>query len=291
MSSTTMRRAQIAILARLLGTSPDTIASLGRLEATEIAALRKRISDELFDELAPMFGRVSKLAPLVPDALAAKMALKILPPEVAGRGAGAVGLDHIHRAPALIQAMTPQYLADAAPYIDPRVIPAVIPDIDGALLIPTARELLRRKDYATASMFVEFATPRIAKELEPGLDDDEGIVATAALVMSDERINDVLRTVPAARFERMGRTLAAASTDIRLAALSVLPRLSVDLATPIAESMADALHNADLADFVASMRTAEVDDELEAFARLLTGERQARLIAALTKSGPAAAAS
>jgi hypothetical protein len=291
MSSTLMRRAQITILARLLGTSPDTLASLEHLEATEIAELRQRISDELFDELAPIFARVSKVAPLVPDALAAKMALKILPPEVAGRGGGAVGLDHLHRAPALIQAMTPEYLADAAPYIDPRVIPAVVPSIDGALLIPAARELLRRRDYVTASMFVEHATPGIAKDLEPGLDDDEGIIATAALVMSDQRIDEVLQAIPAERLGRMGRTIAAASADIRLAALSVLPRLRDEFAAPIVESLVDELDDAGLSGFVTDMCAVGADAELAAVTDLLDGDRRARFAEMLGRFGDDAAAS
>lgn len=291
MSTLSMRRAQISILARLLGTSPDVLASLEHLEASEIAALRQQISNELFDELAPMFARVSKLAPLVPDALAAKMALKILPPEVAGRGGGAVGLDHIHRAPALIQAMTPQYLADAAPYIDPRVIPAVVPNIDGALLIPAARELLRRKDYVTASMFVEYATPEIAKELEPGLDDDEGIIATAALVMSDDRVNDVLQAVPTVRLDRLGRSIAAAPSDIRVAALSLLPRLRVQFSVPIARATVGALDDAGLSAFVADIRAAGASAELDAFCALLDEHLRGRVIAALGASRDDAAAS
>lgn len=122
----------------------------------------------------------------------------------------------MHRAAGLLAAVTPQYLADAAPFFDPRVIPEVAPHIDGRVLVPAAREMLYRKDYSTEAMFVEHATPRLVCELEPAFDDDEGTIATAALVMSIERINEVLGVIPDA--QRTNRLVADGITRRRCTA-------------------------------------------------------------------------
>lgn len=230
-------RAQINTLARTLGADPAALAGLERLGAHNLKVLCERISDALFDALAPTFARVSKLAPIVPNALAVTVALKAIPAEVAGRAGGALGLDHPDRAAGILAGLTPTYLADAAPHLDPRTIPVLAPRIPAAALIPAANELLRRRDYLTASRFVEHATEQLIREFERGIDDDEGLLHTAALVSSTDRLNDILRALSTERQHRMITTAAAGSADTVAAALSVLARLETELAAPLSNRL------------------------------------------------------
>ncbi|WP_171050254.1 hypothetical protein [Nocardia cyriacigeorgica] len=189
--------------------------------------------------MAGMFRRISALAPLVPDKLVTAIAPSVIPPEVAGRAGGAIGMDHKHRAASVAGGLPATYLADAAPYVDPRVVPFFAPLVPPALIIPAARELLRRGDYLTASLFVEHATPELTREFERAIDDDEGIVRTAALVPSTESLNAILGAVPSERRVRAAVHCATGEPETVLAALSVLSRITAAYAAPMVATLFD----------------------------------------------------
>lgn len=246
-----LTRAQIVMLAQLLGVEPTALASLERLGADRVEALRRQLSDSLFDSLATVFTRVSKLAPLVPDALAAAVAVKAIPPEVAGRGGGAIGMDHQHRAAGLIGRMTPGYLADAAPFVDPRVIPFFAPKLPFALLVPTADELLRRRDFVTAARFVEYATDELIGEFERHVHDDEAIVLTGAMVSRTEVLNKILRAVSPQRRERVVAAATTADPEVLVATLSLLGRVDAEFAGPMSRLLFESMDAAGLEGFCA----------------------------------------
>jgi len=227
-----LTRAQLSLLAALLQTDTANLASLERLGADDLKALRGALSDALFDEQAEAFARVGKLAPLVPNALVVTVAHRAVPPEVAGRVGGAVGLAHGDRAIGVLSGLKPTYLADAAPYVDPRVIPHFAPRLPAKLLIPAAKELLRRRDYLTASRFVEFATDELIVAFERAIDDDEGIILTGVLVSDTNVMNDIMRAAGPDRSLRMARAAAAGKPEVLAALLSLLNRIDPELARP-----------------------------------------------------------
>ena len=232
-----LTRAQIELLADLLDADPAALSSLEHLGADGVRALRNAMSDALFDSLASSFARVSKLAPLVPNAVVVSLAQTAVPPEVAGRAGGALGLAHEDRAVAVLSGMRPDYLAVAARYVDPRVIPHFAPKIPSQLLIPTAKELLRRRDYLTASRFVEYATSQHILDFEKAIDDDEGLVRTAALVWRTDILNDILRVAGPGRVVRMATAARAGSPEFTVTMLSVLTRIEPELASPAVEEL------------------------------------------------------
>lgn len=159
------RGAQLVVLARLLHTSPDELDSLERLDATDLAVLRERISGFLSDDIACAYDKLRRLLSRVPGGLVAKAVVAVVPPDVTGRGCGALRPAGVHRASAVIRALPPQYLADAAPFVDPRMIPVMSAGIDGSAFLPAVRELLRREDFVTAAMFVENMSAPLIHEL------------------------------------------------------------------------------------------------------------------------------
>ncbi|WP_405136599.1 hypothetical protein [Nocardia sp. NBC_01388] len=230
-------RAQITMLAQLLDVESEQLRSLERLGAPALDELRKALSAELFDSLASVFARVSKLAPLVPDALAATVAVNAVPPEVAGRAGGAIGMDHQHRAASLIRRLTPVYLADAAPYVDPRVIPFFAPKLPFTLLVPAADELLRRRDYLTAARFVEHATDELIREFERHVQDDAAIIRTGAMVARTEVLNKILRVAGLERRRRLIDTAVAGDGETLMALLSLLGRIEAEFAGPLSNAL------------------------------------------------------
>ncbi|QQG86628.1 hypothetical protein [Mycobacteroides chelonae] len=229
-----LTHAQITLLAELLQADETALVGLARLGADNVEALRNGLSDAIFDSLAPTFARVSKLGQIIPNAVVIAVAEKVVPPEVAGRAAGALGLAYEDRAIAVLSGMKPAYLAEAAKHVDPRIVPHFAPKLPSHLLIPTAKELLRRRDYLTASRFVEFATDQHIVEFERAIDDDEGLIRAGAYVSRADVLDRILWVAGTARVTRMATQAALGSAELIVAMLSVLARITPSIAAPAA---------------------------------------------------------
>ncbi|HWN36496.1 MAG TPA: hypothetical protein VNP03_27345 [Pseudonocardia sp.] len=245
MSGDLVSRAQLVMLAETLGVPAERIRHLERLGADHLRGLRERISDQLFDEQAAIFARMSRLAPLVPNGLVAKVSQAIVPPLVAGRAAGALGVDHPGRAKGVLADLSPRYMADCAPFLDQRTVAVLAPNIPPELLIPAANELMRRKAYVTASWFLDYATPEALLDLEAGIPDKAGLLHTTSLVQSAERLNQIIRLLPTDRVAVIVRT-AIGSPELLTAGLSLLARLDPELTADLGDLLFEELDGAGL---------------------------------------------
>ncbi|HZZ49327.1 MAG TPA: hypothetical protein VFE65_20775 [Pseudonocardia sp.] len=226
-------RAQLVMLAGTMDVEPERLDSLDRLEVSQLRALRERVSDVLFDEHTQTFARVSRLAPLVPNALVAKLSQALVPPLVAGRAAGALGVAHPERAAGVLSHLSTEYMADCAPYLDPRTIGILAPVIPVRLLVGAANELMAREDYVTAARFLDYAEPELIREFERGIPDDVGLLMTATLTDSTRRLKQVIDLLPRERVERI--VLAAATGEDQLVAgISLLARMDEQLRSELA---------------------------------------------------------
>lgn len=265
-------RAQLELLAKLLEVDVERVHRLERLGADGLKQLRTAISHYLFDGEAEMFSRVSKLAPLMPDALVVKVAHAAVPPLVSGRIGGALGLDHKERAAGLLRKMRADYLADAAGYLDPRAVAAMAPEFEEEpdALIPPAQVLLARKDYATAAGFLEHATPALIRAFAEGLDDLRSLIEAVAFVDDDDRLSFVIEHVPR---DRLAAIMGSALDDEKavLAALSVAARVTPELSARIGRCLLIDTDDGQLANLI---RVAADNDALPELAIVLarTGE-------------------
>ncbi|HEY1968030.1 MAG TPA: hypothetical protein VGH89_08795 [Pseudonocardia sp.] len=228
-------RAQLEMLAETLDVAPERLGHLERLDVAQLRGLRERISDVLFDSHAQTFARVSRLAPLVPNALVAKLAETMVPPLVAGRAAGALGMAHPDRAAAVLSHLSARYMADCAPYLDPRAIGVLAPVIPVALLVDAANELMRRKAYVTAVRFLQYASPELVRDFERGIADDVGLLMTAALTDSAARLEEVIKLLPRRRVEAIVRSAGSGEEQL-VAGISLLSRLDEQLRRELAET-------------------------------------------------------
>ncbi|MGW5575186.1 hypothetical protein ACWEVD_28630 [Nocardia thailandica] len=257
-----LTRAQLRILAQLLDADPEAIAGLARLGADAIRTLSTAISDALFDADEATFGRLARLAPLVPDALVTKVAVAAVPPEVAGRAGGSLGLAHPGRVAGILSAMPAPYLADAAPHLDPRTISALTPRMRGEFLVPPANELMRRGDHLTAARFVEHATDALLDAFEQGIADDIGLLRTAALIPDTDRLRAVIDRFPAARRESVARSMTTDTDDTLTAGLSVLARLAAPERTRLTTAVLDSLDESGLNRLISAAGAGEATAEL-----------------------------
>ena len=270
-------RAQLVMLAETLGVEPERLRYLERLDSDQLRALRERISDLLFDEHAAVFARLNKLAPLVPNPVVAKLSQALVPPLVAGRAAGALGVANPDRAAGVLSDLSPAYMADCAPYLDPRTIAVLAPRVPVEVLVPAANELMRRRDYVTASFFLDYATPNLVLGFERGIADKAGLLRTTALVQSDARLGEIIRALPRERVEAIVRTAVSGSPELLLAGLSVLSRLEPALTAELAEVLMDELDDDRLGEALRTAVEADATAELLAVAAALPPEARRRL--------------
>lgn len=270
-------RAQLVMLAETLGVEPERLRHLERLDSGQLRALRERISDLLFDEHAAVFARLNKLAPLVPNQLVAKLSQALVPPLVAGRAAGALGVANPDRAAGVLSDLSPAYMADCAPYLDPRTIAVLAPRVPIEVLVPAANELMRRRDYVTASFFLDYATADLVLGFERGIADKAGLLRTTSLVQSDSRLGEIVRALPRERLEVIVRTAVSGSAELLLAGLSVLSRLEPELTAELAEVLMGELDDERLSEALRTAVEADATAELLAVAAALPPEARRRL--------------
>lgn len=270
-------RAQVRVLAEQLGVSPRRLARLQRINPKTLYAISFAIESTIHDDLAPYFERVSRLAPYVPNAVVARIAQTKLPPLVAGRAAARLGAEHPGRIADLMSRFEPAYLADCAPYLDPRFVHVLAPILDAETLLPVSRELMARRDFVTASRFLEHATPELIDSFVTEIDDDHAILLTAALLPTDERLSEVVRVAPR---ERINEVVVAAVDTPRttLAGISVLSRIDRSTAAELATHLMKNLDDAQVEHLVAVLARRGALKELRTIAELLPRSTQLRLV-------------
>ncbi|MET9487042.1 hypothetical protein [Nocardia sp. NPDC006630] len=150
---------QLRKVAEALQVDPVRIAYLEQAGAEELSALRDRLVAHLHDRYAVEYGRITRLGQLAPLRVAVPLATGILPPRLLGRSLSAALLDNrTERSMSMLSQLDPVLVADAAPYMNPRVMGEVAERADPSLLAAVLDELLARKDFATADLFADYAT-------------------------------------------------------------------------------------------------------------------------------------
>lgn len=225
-------RAQTVLLAQLLHVTPDKIAHLEHLGAAKLHELRERISAVLFDDNADVFKMITLMVPVVPLRIAMPIIQRIVPPEMAGRAAGAVAIAHPKKISGAMALLKPEYAAQAAPFIDPRAVREIAHLAPVGPVVDIANEILRRGDYTTGGLFVDAATEELIIAIEQGVKDDEGLIRSAAYVYDAKIMSQIVRMIidhGTTRIRSMILTVTNGPTDLRLAGLSAFSRLDRDL--------------------------------------------------------------
>ncbi|WP_433683941.1 hypothetical protein [Nocardia sp. CA-119907] len=233
-------RAQLILLARTLHVPAERLAHLERLGAEHLHELQQRMAAIIFDQHAETFARISTLVPVIPLSISMPLVQRIVPPMMAGRAAGAVGVEHPKKAAETVALLDTSYAADCAPYLDPTMVGQLADVAPPEPIVHILNELLRRRDYVTAGPFLAYATPALIAAAEHGVLDDAGLIYSAAYAFSGASISAILRQLLAGRQERIPRIVHIAlngPSDLQLAALSAFARCDADVIDAIGDIM------------------------------------------------------
>ncbi|WP_372791868.1 hypothetical protein [Paraconexibacter sp.] len=213
-------RAEVAKLARLLGTDDDRFQALAELPAEDLRTLREQVTDVLYDADVEGLRRAAGASKLVPGAVSATIAQRAFGPVLCARIAGLVdtnsAVDVAKRLP------TP-FLADVAVAMDPRRASDVIGSIPPDHVVGVAAELVARGEHITMGRFVGHLDDETVVASFAVLGDDDMLLT--GFVMEDKnRLDTVIALLPSERLH--GIIAAAHDHDLWVEALDLFTHVT-----------------------------------------------------------------
>lgn len=188
--------AETVKLARVLGTSVDSLTYLRPLDAVQLRELRERLSEAEFARTRPVFLRVAQASKLLPNSLVATIGEKVFGAVLCARVAGLMSSD---RAVDLAMKMPDAFLADVAVELDPQSAREVIAAMPAKRVVAIALILVGRKDYITMGRFVGYLSEAVISAAMNAVTSDEALLRTAFFVESKDKLNSLIGLLPESR--------------------------------------------------------------------------------------------
>jgi hypothetical protein len=224
--------AEVMKLARLLSTTPERLAYLGRLAPADTRALRERAND-VFHEGDRRLGRVALASRIPPAPVTAWIAQHLFGPLLCARVAG---LLDTRRAVDLAKRMPPEFLADLATHLDPRRAREIIFALPPELIGKVARVLNERDEHIAMGRFVGNMTDDALRACFAVID-DATLLRISYFVKEKDQLDHVVGLLEIERVRNAIRS--AAGEDLWPQALDLLTRVTPERAGRLADLAAD----------------------------------------------------
>lgn len=202
--STSDVRVEITRLASLLGCDEDALAFLEGKDVAALKELRSQLTDRLFDANRDILLGLARTTKVVPGAVAAKIATKAFPPQLAARVAGVMETD---AAVSLASRVPITFLADLAPKLDPRRVTPILEKLPPQLLVDAGKLLGERGEYIAMADFVG-VLPDAQIQRTLGVLSDEALVRTGQVIEDPARVARILEMLPHHRLQGVVETAA-----------------------------------------------------------------------------------
>ncbi len=224
--------AEVMKLARLLGTTPERLEYLGRLDPADTRALRERAND-VFHEDDRRLGRVALASKIPPAAVTAWIAQHLFGPLLCARVAG---LLDTRRAVDLAKRMPPEFLAKLAMHLDPRRARDIIFALPPVLIGKVADELNRRDEHIAMGRFVGNMTDDALRACFAVID-DATLLRISYFVEEKDQLDHVVGLLEVERVR--GAMRDATAQDLWPQALDLLTRVTPSRAGWLADLAAE----------------------------------------------------
>lgn len=225
-------RAEVGKLARLLECPEDALTEVGAAGSEELRRLRRSIERRLFDDRREGYRRLARLTGLLPARTVARAAMEGLGPLLAAR---VVARMESHRVRNVARHVTPAFVADVAPMIDPESVHAIVPYLPTALVRDAALLLLERADFVTLGRFADALSPQALRAVVGAIDDDAALLRTAFFLENRGQLARILHNIDNARIGRVMRS--AAQARLLPEALFVIEHVTDELKARLADLM------------------------------------------------------
>lgn len=227
-------RAEVIKLARELAADPDELEFLREASVADLRHFRQRVVGELDARHRPMFRKLAATSKLLPNAVTVKIAMKYFGPMLCGMVASELTAE---RAAALMNHIPVEFLADATHYVDPVASESIIRGLSTEKMVPTMRELLRRKEYVTLARFLGAVTDEQLLSVVPLVETGEDLLMTGFFAEVTDRFETVVRDLPEDRVKSIVR--AAVDLDRFVEALTLMQHLTEGTRARVANTAAD----------------------------------------------------
>lgn len=160
-------RIQLRKIADALHVPVESVEYLEPLGGEHLAVLRERIVNTLYERYPAEYQRYSRMGRRVPIRVAVPFAIRVLPPRLLGRSLGSELLEgRAEVAMAMLSSIDPEVFCDAAPYINPAAVGLLVDTAPPELMAGVMNELMERKDFGTADLFVDYVTGQLLDPVE-----------------------------------------------------------------------------------------------------------------------------
>ncbi|MCB0975644.1 MAG: hypothetical protein KDB86_13985 [Actinobacteria bacterium] len=182
-------RAERLRLARRLGVTPGELDFLDRLPAQALRTYRHALEDLLFDENGERFAKVMQAAGLLPKPVAARIAVRAIPPTMTAMMSGLLSPQD---AAEFASHMPTSYMADLAAAADPRRVGHLVPHLGRSVVIDGAAELVARKDFVTAGLLVGCLNRAYLADVLTAISDPADLFEVALLIDDKSVLDDIM---------------------------------------------------------------------------------------------------
>lgn len=216
-------RGELIKLARVLGTTSETVGFLSPLGAEALRRLEGQVSAALYDEYRPALQRLADASKLLPASLVAKMSEMVFGPMLSARVAGLMAPD---RAIEVSARLKPPFLAEVCVELDPRGATALLASFPVKTVIEVAKVLTERREYVTMGRFVDAMPDASIKAVLDAVDDDAALLSVGQFVDRRERLAELVGLIPAPRLGRLVTATARGAPEIQMAGLAMMSRIT-----------------------------------------------------------------
>jgi hypothetical protein len=267
------QRAEVIKLARLLGTPPEQLDYLHKLDALVIRKLRQQATASLFDADRKAFQKVAAASKLLPAPITALIAEKALGPLL---GAKIAGLLEPQRAVEIARRVNVRYLADLCLELDPRSAREVLEAMPVRRIVEVSNELARRKEYITMGRFVDSLTDEAIEATMADMD-DEALLRIGFFVEDAGRLSAIIDLLPPERLRNIVQLASDGEGELWPEALVLINSVEEPQRRLMAD-LAAALDDAAVSRMVAATQAQALWPAMLPMVSMMNTGHQARLI-------------
>ncbi|MBI5310595.1 MAG: hypothetical protein HZB14_06155 [Actinobacteria bacterium] len=194
-------RAEIAKIARLLGTEADQLGYLEDVKTEGLIKFRDQLVELFFGGEIGGLQRFVGPSKILPSSLIASVTQEAVGPVLTARIAGLVDPS---QAIAVVGRLPTEFLADVAVEIDPRRVPGIIGGLSDQVVNDIAEILVKRKEYVAMGRFVAYVSgEQLAATFDMATDadllqtafvlEDKDHLSVAVGLLPDKRLRGIMR--------------------------------------------------------------------------------------------------
>lgn len=201
MSETLEIRAEVAKIARLLGTDASQLGYLEAIKPEGLIKFRDQLVELFYGGELGGLQRFVGPSKILPSSLIASVTQEAVGPVLTARIAGLVDPS---QAIAVVGRLPTEFLTDVAVEIDPRRVPGIIGGLDEETISEIATQLVKRKEYVAMGRFVAYISgEQLAATFDAAKDvdllqvafvlEDKDHLSVAVSMLPDKRLRGIMR--------------------------------------------------------------------------------------------------